>query len=290
MDLSIVADGYGYLEAPRWHDGELWFSDFWARTVMSVDADGHLHRHAYVPGQPSGLGFCPDGSLLIVSTHDGHLLRLSDGLMTFVADIGATYRGGINDMVVDREGRAYISSLPGTPVGRRYGEVLETPRLPLIMVDVDGTVRVVADGLRVPNGLAISDDHSTLIVAETSGHALKAFDIAGSGSLGRERLFADLGDRTPDGICLDPDGAVWVGSPFTSEFLRVEEGGAITDIVSAPGRWAVACALGGEDGRTLYCLTARTSREDFHQGRASGAIEKCVLEAPESSASSRSKA
>lgn len=282
MHLSVVADNRGFLEAPRWHDDELWFSDFSARVIMSLDSRGHLQRRAYIPGQPSGLGFCDDGSVLIVSAHNGHLLRLFAGEMTLVADVGAMYRGALNDMVVDRRGRAYISTLPAPVAGRRYHQVPEPPLLPIIIVDVDGTVRMGAEDLRVPNGLAISEDQATLIVAETAGHALSAFDIEADGSLSGRRIFAELGERTPDGICLDNAGGVWAGSPFTSEFVRVEEGGAVTDVIATPGRWAVACALGGADGRTLFCLTARTSREDFHQGTSSGAVEQAVVGLPSS--------
>ena len=275
---AVVIDGLGFLEAPRWHNGELWFSDFFSRRVSSVDEGGRLTDRIYVAGQPSGLGFHEDGSVLIVSTHEGHLLRWDGGAKNVVADIGASYRGGLNDMLVDRVGRAYVSTFPAPAVGQAVAEPERPWTAPLILVDEEGNVEVAADNLRIPNGIAMTPDGKTLIVAETFGNQLLAFDVAVDGRLGNKRTFADLGARKPDGICLDANGHVWVGSYSTSEFVLVEEGGRVLRVIATPGRWAVACAIGGSDGRTLYGVTAHV--EDFLNGRAKGAVEAFQVDTP----------
>ena len=282
-DLIVVADNLGFVEAPRWHDGKLWFSDFYARAVQTVDADGTVERITYVPGQPSGLGFAPDGAVMIVSSHDGHILRRVDGATSILADIGSIYRGGLNDMVVDTLGRCYVSAFhvpptgPGTSMGAPSPDSVS---IPLFRVDQDGSVTIVADGLKIPNGMAISPDGGRLIVAETYGNRLTAFDIADDGSLSGQRVFADLGSRRPDGICLDAEGAVWVGSFATNEYVRVREGGEVMQIIETPGRWAVACALGGADGRDLYCATVELGPDDYVNGRGRGRIERARVDVP----------
>jgi len=281
--LSVVADDLGFVEAPRWHDGKLWFSDFYARAVQTVDADGTLERITYVPGQPSGLGFAPDGALMIVSCHDGHILRRHEGSTSILADIGATYRGGLNDMVVDRYGRCYVSAFhvpavgPGTSLGPPSPD---TVSIPLFRVDQDGTVAVVADGLKIPNGMAITSDGTKLVVAETYGNRLTVFDIDSDGGLGGRRIFADLGARRPDGICLDAEGAAWVGSFATNEYVRVREGGEVVEVIETPGRWAVSCTLGGDDGHDLYCTTAELGPDDYVNGRGRGRIERARVDVP----------
>jgi sugar lactone lactonase YvrE len=150
----------------------------------------------------------------------------------------------------------------------------------VVMVTPDGKARVVADNLEVPNGPAITPDHKTLIVAESFGHRLAAFDIAADGSLSGRRVFAELGEATPDGICLDAEGAVWVSSPLTHEFRRVRQGGTIADRITLSGKWAVACMLGGADRRTLFLLTAETSLEDLQQGKSKGYIETVRVDVP----------
>lgn len=271
----ILADGLGFLEGPRWHRGELWFSDFYSRRVSSVNLAGVLTTRYYVPGQPSGLAPLPDGDVLIASAHNGRLLRGSaEGALQTVADIGASFRGALNDLVVDTHGRAYVSTLPDL-TGVRPGDVL---RCPIILVDEHGETRVVADDLRVPNGMVITADGRTLIAAETQGCRLVKFDVAPDGSLGAPEVFAELGGRKPDGIALDPGGAVWVCCPFTSEFLLIAEDGAILASTSTPGSWAVACAVGGERGDTLFVVTAKVTVEDLHAGRGTGAVRAYRIE------------
>jgi len=278
-NLEVVRSGLGFLEAPRWHKGKLWFVDFSSRLVQSMGDDGTLHRHAYVAGQPSGIGFKPDGSVLVVSTHERHLLEFAEGRpLQRVADVGRTYQANLNDMVVDQMGRAYISPYNADQPERPPPDY--RPSTPLIMVDIDGTVKVAADDLAMPNGSVISADGSTLIVAESLGARLTAFDVGVGGSLLNRRTFAEVPGRIPDGITLDAEGAMWIGCPMSEEFVRVKEGGQVCDVIRTPGRWAVACVLGGSDGRTLYCLTAKTTYADHLEGRAVGAIEKVTVAVP----------
>jgi sugar lactone lactonase YvrE len=275
-----VATGLGFLEAPRWHDNKLWFSDFYSRRVCSLDETGSVVDHLYVAGQPSGLGFLKDGSLLVVSTHDRHLLHWSDGESELIADVGSVYRGGLNDMVVDQRGRAYISTFP-PPLTTTLREGADGSRLAAIMlVDERGSVRTVAEQLQIANGMVISTDGRTLIVAETLGNRLLAYAIQDDGSLSGRSVFADLGERKPDGICMDSDGHIWVGSFATSEFVLVAEGGEVLRTIPTPGHWAVACALGGTNGKTLYGLTAKVTIEDFLNGRGTGTIMAYDVDSP----------
>jgi len=273
---KVLLDGIVFPEGPRWHKGKLWFSDIHAEKVMTVDEQGHAEVVVTVPERPSGLGWLPDGRLLIVSMRNRQLLRLdSDGLHT-VADVSALVKGLSNDMVVDAQGRAYIGS---TGYDIFAGEAQAPGNV--IMVTPDGKARVVADNLEFPNGPVITPDHKTFIVAETFGHRLAAFDIAPDGSLSGRRVFAELGQGTPDGICLDAEGAVWVSSPLTHEFLRVKQGGAVAERVTlSDGKLAIACMLGGEDRRTLFLLIAETSVEELLKDRSKGYIETVRVDVP----------
>lgn len=276
---SVLLDGLVFPEGPRWHDGKLWFSDIHARRVMTADPEGRSEVVVSLPQSPSGLGFLRDGRLLVVSVGDGLLLRLDpDGLHT-TADLKAVGSVIPNDMVVDSEGRAYV--------GDDAFDISAGPPKPgrIILATPDGAVRTVAEGLSYPNGMVITPDGRTLIVAETMGRCLTAFSIAEDGSLSEKRQFANLGvggigGVMPDGICLDAEGAVWVGSPATSEFVRVLEGGAVTHRIPVPGKWAVACMLGGDDRRTLFLCTAETTLQDLGQGKSIGWIETVRVGVP----------
>ena len=269
---SVLLDGLVFPECPRWHQGTLWLSDMGGHKVLTVDAKGRSEVIASVQ-RPAGLGFLPDGRLLMVSEADPFLRRLDpDGLRT-VADLSSLGSVVLNDMVVDKDGRTYIGD-------DAFDMAAGTPPRPgrLILVTPDGDPRVVAEGLNFPNGMVITPDGKSLIAAETIGRCLTAFDVATDGSFTGRRLFADLGvigasGILPDGICLDAEGAVWVASLATGEFVRVTEGGAITDRIPVPGKWAVACTLGEEDRRTLFMCTARTTPEDLAQGKSAGSIE-----------------
>ncbi|WP_136418686.1 SMP-30/gluconolactonase/LRE family protein [Herbaspirillum sp. ST 5-3] len=270
----LVVEGLAFAEAPRWHDGALWFSDFYTHKVHRIGADGKLETVADVAGQPSGLGWLPDGRMLVVSMTDRRLLRQdSDGLKA-LADLGAFAHSHCNDMVVDRYGRAYVGNFGFDMMHKE--PVRSTV---LMLVEPDGKARVVADDLLFPNGCVITPDGATLIVAETFGKRLTAFDIADDGSLSGRRVWADLGEASPDGICLDAEGAVWVASPPTAEFLRVREGGAICDRIGVNGQ-AIACALGDTDRRTLYMVIGRVSKAERALAERNGRIEAIRVDVP----------
>ena len=207
--------------------------------------------------QPSGLGWLPDGRLLVVSMLDRVLMRQEhDGTLVRVADLAPITGGHCNDMVVDAQGRAYVGNF-GFEL---FVEPLVRRPTGLVLVTPDGSVRVVADGLEFPNGAVITPDGGTLILAETFARRLTAFRIAADGTLHDRRLWADLGKAAPDGICLDAEGAVWVASPRTSEFVRVREGGEVLARI-ASDRQAIACVLGGADGRRLFMVSGRVRPE-----------------------------
>jgi sugar lactone lactonase YvrE len=271
---TVVVRGLAFAEAPRWHDGKLWYSDFYTHKVYCLGTDGQPREVAEVPGRPSGLGWLPDGRLLVVSMTDRRLLRLDPEGLATVADLSALADFDCNDMVVDCQGRAYVGNFGFDLIGR-------APVKPtvLVLVTPDGQARVVADDLLFPNGCVITPDGATLIVAETFGKRLTAFDIGADGSLSNRRLWADLGDASPDGICLDAEGAVWVASPPTSCFLRVKQGGGIAERIAVQDQ-AIACALGGADRRTLYMVIGRVGGEQKSLERRIGRIEAVRVEVP----------
>jgi sugar lactone lactonase YvrE len=252
-----LVEGLGFLEGPRWRDGRLWFSDFVSRKVHNVDADGKVSDVLEVEHVPSGLGWLPDGRMLVVSMEDRRLLRVEDGSLALHADLSpfATYH--CNDMVVDGAGRAYVGNF-----GFNY-EAGEAPvGAKLVRVDPDGATHVAADELLFPNGTVITPDGGTMIVGESFGARLTAFDVADDGSLSNRRVWAQLTEgRLPDGSCLDAEAAMWVASPTTKEVLRVREGGEVTDRVGTGDREAIACMLGGDDRRTLFVLASTLARE-----------------------------
>lgn len=265
-DLITVLDGYTFLECPRWHEDRIWVSDFYTGQVVSAREDGSDVRvEAEVPEQPSGLGWLPDGRLVIVSQLDRRLLRREpDGSLVLHADLAAHTTGLANDMVVDDQGRAYVGNFGFDLMS---GADLETAAL--VRVDPDESVHQVADGLWFPNGSVITDD-GVLIVDETFGNRISAFDIAGDGSLGPRRDWAVFGEQpsssslaemlpkgvvAPDGCGLDAEGLLWTADGLHGRVLRVREGGEIVDEI-ALGTGAFACMLGGADGRTLYICAA----------------------------------
>jgi sugar lactone lactonase YvrE len=192
--LDTLAGGGAFFESPRWHEGRLWVSDFWRHHVVAISMNGTAEAIAEVPGSPSGLGWQPDGTLLVVSMRDNKLLRASNGTATQFADLSALSGGTSNDMVVDAVGRAYIGTIDFTAFAER-------PATNLVRVDPDGSVMLAADGMSFPNGSVITPDGSTLIVAESWASRLTAFDISADGSLHHRRVWADLGPGSaPDGI------------------------------------------------------------------------------------------
>ena len=252
-DLLPFVKGLAFPESPRWHDGALWFSDFYERRVSRVTPDGRVEAVVDVPGQPSGLGWLPDGRLLVVSMNDRRLLRLDGGSLVQVADLSGLAPAPCNDMLVDAQGRAYIGNF-GFDLQARAAFAPTA----LIMVAPDGRARVVAEDMHFPNGTVLTPDGRTLIVGESYGQRLTAFDVAVDGTLANRRIWAQLHGKGvgPDGICLDAEGAVWLASPVSREVIRVREGGEVTHRLPTQGQ-AVACMLGGEERRTLFVLTGR---------------------------------
>ena len=271
--MDIVVDGLTLPEAPRWRDGRLWFSDFHDRRVRTLTPDGEMATVLDLDDAPSGLGWTPDGALLVVSMVRRALLEVTDGGPVVRADLSGHTRVRANDMVVDAAGRAYVGSFGFDLVG---GAPVEPTGL--VRVDPDGSVTVVAQDLRFPNGLALTGDGRTLVVAETYGARLTAFDVAADGSLSGRRVFAGTPGLAPDGICLDAAGDVWFATARTPEVLRVREGGEVTGRVAVgSGSLSYACTLGGADGRTLFVCTAPTWAEG---GPRAGRIEVATVDVP----------
>jgi sugar lactone lactonase YvrE len=273
-ELAVLLDGLTFPEGPRWHGGELYFSDFFTHRVVAVDPGGRSRTVCEVANQPSGLGWLPDGRLLVVSMLDRKLLRLDAGGLALHADLSGLAHSHCNDMVVGPDGRAWVGNF-----GFDHRQA-EDPRLTCVVrVDPDGRAEVAADDLFFPNGSAITADSHTLIVAETWGRRLTAFDLAENGRLERRRCWADLAPLVPDGICLDAEGAMWVAVPPQRLVIRVREGGEVTHRISTGDRGAFACALGGEDRRTLYICTATVTGPAAAEAR-SGRIESVRVEVP----------
>jgi sugar lactone lactonase YvrE len=260
--METLAVGGAFFESPRWHDRRLWVSDFWRHQVLAIAPDGATETVAEVPGSPSGLGWLPDGTLLVVSMQDNKILRVDGGATVEHADLSAHSGPQSNDMVVDAAGRAYVGAVDFTD----FADMAATR---LVRVDPDGSVCVAADGLSFSNGMAITPDGSTLIVAESWAQRLTAFDLRPDGSLANRRTWAQLGPPqaaatpgqpaqwscAPDGIALDAEGAVWVADAASKRAIRVREGGQILEEFGAGDLDVIACALGGDDGRTLFLCT-----------------------------------
>ncbi|MEZ4333061.1 MAG: SMP-30/gluconolactonase/LRE family protein [Myxococcota bacterium] len=265
---ALVAAPIFFGEGPRWHDGAFRFSDIGAGAVFRVSSSGALEKVVDIPGRPSGLGWLPDGRLLVVSMHDRRLMRFDSSGLAVLADLSPWCGGDANDMVVDAHGRAYVGNI-GFDLERQPIEPRPTV---LVRVDPDGSARAVASDLMAPNGMAITPDGRTLIVGESGAGCLTAFDVDAAGDLSNRRVYAPLEPGgAPDGLCLDAEGAVWVASPTTRAFLRIREGGEITDRLPTGDRHAIACMLGGTDRRTLYLITAPTmsirTSIPLHDGR-----------------------
>jgi sugar lactone lactonase YvrE len=244
--------------------------------VLSVGIDGSVETVVEVPAGPSGLGWLPNGRMLVVSMEDRRLLRLDPDGLHEVADLSALAPWHCNDMVVDEHGRAYVGNF-GFDIFRG-GDITPVTTV-LILVDTDGTARVAADELRFPNGTVITPDGRTLVVGESYGGCLTAFTVQADGSLTDRRLWAQLDGAVPDGICLDAEGAIWSACPMTGRVLRVREGGEVTDVVSVGRRGAYACMLGGPDRTTLFVCTADAT-DPAKTGERRGAIELCDVDVP----------
>ena len=274
LKTKTLVEGLIFPECPRWHEEKLWFSDQHAHKVMTVDLKGNTETIVEVPNQPSGLGWLPDGRLLVVSMTDRCLLRLDGHRLTRHADLKGLASFYCNDMVVDRQGRAYVGN---------FGFDLDAGKLfkpsEIVLVTPDGDARIVANNLAFSNGTVITPDGRTLVVAETLAQRLTAFDIRSDGSLKRRRIWAQLDQATPDGICLDAENAIWMASPVGSEVVRVCQGGKVTHRVKIKTP-PFACMLGGSDRRTMFVATAETSNPDEAKAKKSGRIETVRVEVP----------
>lgn len=290
-ETTVVAEGFTYLEGPRWHDGRLYFVDFYTYTVNALNPDGGIDQIAVVDQQPSGLGWLPDGRMLVVSMKDCRILRQEpDGGLVEHADISALCTGHANDMVVARNGQAYVGHFGFDLMGGADHEFAS-----VILVDPDGTSRAVADGLSFPNGMVITPDDRTLIVNELFGNRVSAFDIKDNGALGPRRDFAaygDLGDEpswqkrvdastiVPDGLTMDAEGAIWVADCHNQRAVRIAEGGAILDEVSTSPNGVFAVGLGGGDGKTLFLCVAPDFDETARSAAREGQLHAVQVDVP----------
>lgn len=250
--LRTLADDLAFGEAPRWHNGWLYLSDIHADRVLRVAPSGGYEVVAEFAGPTSGLGWLPDGRMLVVSMNDRKLLRQEGADFVEHADLSAIATWHANDMVVAADGTAYVGNF-GFMISPVRGDPCTAA---IAKVSPDGVASVAADDFWFPNGAAITPDGKTFIVAESATKRLTALDIATDGTLNNRRLWGQMADdQLPDGICLDAEGAVWVASPPSREVVRMIEGGAVVERI-ATQQEAIACMLGGEDGRTLFILTA----------------------------------
>lgn len=275
-ELRTVLDDLCFPEGPRWRDGRLFFSDQHDHRVVAVTPDGRAETVVEVPQQPSGLGWLPDGRMLVVSMLDRRVLRLEDGRLVEHVDLSTLAPAPCNDMVVDGRGRAYVGNFGFDMYGG------EAPRdTNLVAVDPDGGAWVAAEDLRFPNGTVVTPDNRTLVVGESIGAALVAFDVEPGGTLTNRRVWASLRQHgaTADGICLDAEGAIWVACPFSNRCLRVAEGGALLAEIPT-GRGTYACALGGEDRRTLFVCTAEGHEPAEARAKRAGRIEATEVDVP----------
>jgi sugar lactone lactonase YvrE len=280
---TVLAEGFGLTEAPRWRDGRLWFSDIHGHKVHTVDLAGRVETIAAFDSPCSGLGFTPNGDLLISLMAKTKVVRLSKGEVSDHADVSRFADEHINDMVVDAVGRAYVTQLGPSPVAgspaKRYTRI--------ITVEPDGTAREGHDGLQGPNGIAISADGRTLVFSEAGGYRMSALDIAPNGDLSNLHTVAELpAGVCPDGMCLDAQGGVWaagvvkIGPPLAPGpgFCRFDEKGELTHLIPLePGRFPIACAFGGEDRSTLFLCTTGAITEDTAQRQRDARIETIKL-------------
>ena len=274
VKTKVILDGLLFPEGPRWHDSKLWFSDMQGLHVMTLEATGKVEQIIEVKGSPSGLGWLPDGRLQVVSMLDRRLLRLDPEGLVEVADLRHLASFHCNDMVVDKQGRAYIGNF-----GFDFAANAPVEPAEIVLVTPDGNARVVAEDVLFPNGTVITPDGQMLIVAETFGNCLTAFDIEQDGSLTNRRIWAKLEGMFPDGICLDAEGAIWVAAPHPGEVMRVLKGGDITHRVNVSTR-PYACMLGGDDRCTLFVCTAGSAIPEEVSAMPGGKIETVKVEVP----------
>jgi sugar lactone lactonase YvrE len=271
-ELRTLLTDVVFGESPRWHEGRLWFSDWGAGEVVAVDLAGNREVIVRMPTFPFSLDWLPDGRLLIVSSG---LQRLeSDGSLVSHGDL-TRLAAAWNELVVDSRGNAYVNQ-----AGFDLMAGAEPTSGTIAVVTPDGSARRVADGVWFPNGMAVTADNSTLIVAESYRNRLTAFDIDGDGGLSNRRVWADLGNDVPDGICIDAEGAVWYADVPNCHCVRVAEGGQILQTV-ALDRGCFSCALGGPEGRTLFIVATKwNGPEKMFQGERTGQVVTIDVSVP----------
>jgi len=279
-NLQLLVDGLDFGEGPRWHDGRLWYSDFHQHCVYAVAPDGTREAMVNVGvEQPSGLGWLPDGDLLVVAMTARQVWRIRDGVQSIHADLSHVASWHCNDMVVATNGTAYVGNF-----GFDLEGGVEPTTTSLAIVRSDGSVEVGPDGLAFPNGSVITPDGKTLVVCETFASRLTAFDVSEEGSLSNRRIWVETPNVMPDGCCLDEAGGIWVANAMGHEVVRYEENGVPSDRIAMPllggTQTAFACMLGGDDGRTLHCLTAPGADIAATAGRGAGAIWTVRVEHP----------
>jgi len=276
-ELSLIFSDLRFPEGARWHEERLWFSDMHTGQVFKSRPENRtLEEVVVVDDQPSGLGWLPDSSLLISCMLSRKVRRLDpDGRVSDFADVSSLTDAPINDLVTNAAGQTFLG-------GFGYDLYADAPQQPgpIFRIDPDGTPTVVEDDMVFPNGSVILPGTSTLVVAETWAARLTAFDIDDHGALTHKRVWAELpAGSTPDGICVDAAGGVWVSSIGTSQFIRVEAGGRVTQIISVAGRCATDCVLGGPRGTTLFLLTSN-SWQPTETTTREGRIEAVEVEVP----------
>ena len=272
-ELQILMTGLAFGESPRWHDDRLWFSDWGAQEVIAVDLKGKSEVITRIQSFPFCIDFLPDGRLLVVSARDQLLLRMEpDGSLVTHANLTSLSDHPWNEIVVDGRGNAYLNNIGFDFPGGEFATGI------IALVTPDGSTRQVADGVAFPNGMVVTPDNATLILAESYGKRLTAFDIAADGGLSNRRVWADLGDGAPDGICLDAENAIWYGDVPNKRCVRVREGGEVLQTIDLD-RGCFACALGGADKRTLFLVATEWSGTTSMAGGArTGQV--LVVEAP----------
>ena len=265
--LTPLANGFCFGEGLRWFEGLLWFSDMLGEAVHTVNLHGDMTKLPLIGHAPSGLGFRPDGSLLIASTENRQVLRYDGDAVTTSVDLSTVVPANLGDMVVDGFGRAYVGSQ-----ARSRGVI--------VRIDIDDSPTVVANELDFPNGMVITGDGKTLIVAESIGRRLTAFTIGADGSLSDRRVFADGLGGPPDGICLDAQGGVWTSMTLANRFDRIVQGGNVTDRIDIGDRTAIACMLGGPGRRTLFMLSTTSAYPERLVGTKLARLDATTVDIP----------
>lgn len=271
---SPLVEGLAFPESPRWHAGYFWFTDQHARQVARVDNQGRLEVVLETEDLPGGLGWMPDGAMLVVFMTRRQIMRWDGSELSLFADLSMFASFHCNDMVVDQVGRVYAGNFGFDLHG---GAAVASAEL--ILIDTDGSISVLTNDVIFPNGSVISADNQTLIVAETFAHRLSAFSIKDDGRISDGAVWADLGKRTPDGICLDQEHSIWVASPGTREVIRIHKGGRVVDRCETTGT-PYACMLGGEERSTLYLCTSESDDPALARSLKSGRIETATVSIP----------